>query len=114
VTQLAAVPEMPADPPANDPAPFEMPAHFRRGKGSKQLRAAWDDLIASTDRALQARDMRFTFEFAATLMAKFRRGTPMTATESKELKRLLVSLGLAKDEGGDPEKKKGKLSGYIR
>lgn len=102
----------PVDPPAagNDEPTFPMPKHFR----SRKLKAAWEDLVDSTGEELQVKENRFTFEFAATLMAKFRAGTPMTATESKELKRLLVALGLAKDEDGDPGgKKKTKLSKYT-
>jgi hypothetical protein len=107
------VPMAAADPPANDvpPSDFQMPAHFK----AKRLKAAWQDLVGATDASMHTREMRFTFEFAATLMAKFRAGTPMTATESKELKRLLVTLGLAKGEdAGTARKKKGKLSSYIR
>jgi hypothetical protein len=99
------------EPPANDSPALPMPAHFR----SKRLKAAWQDLIESADPSLHTKEMRFTFEFAASLMAKFRAGVSMTATESKELKRLLVALGLAKDEdGGEGQGKKNKLSKYLR
>jgi hypothetical protein len=99
-------------PSANDAPSLAIPAHFA-GKKAKQVRAAWDDLIASTETKLQTRENRFTFEFAATLMAKFRSGKAMSATESKELKRLLVTLGLAKGEDDEGGRKKGKLAKYL-
>lgn len=103
MSKLAVVPA--SDPPANDspPAEFEMPAHFRR----KGLTGAWDDLVRTTDAKLHVKQYQFTFEFAATLMAKFRAGKSMTATESKELKRLLVTLGLATNDD-DPGKRKSR------
>lgn len=97
---------------ANDaPAPaLPMPAHFAK---VKRLRAAWADLIESTAPELHVRENRFTFEFAATLMAKLRSGRSMTATESKELKRQMVALGLAKDDDGGGKKKPSKAAGYF-
>lgn len=104
------VPISQAEPPANDVPALAMPEHFR----SKRLKAAWADLLEATEKALQIPSNRFTFEFAATLMARFRSGTPMSATESKELKKLMTTLGLAKDDDGEGAGQKGKLSKYIR
>jgi hypothetical protein len=104
-------PEAPPGAANEAPAPeLPMPAHFR----AKRLKAAWQDLIESTDASLHTKENRFTFEFAATLMAKFRAGTAMTATESKELKRLLLVLGLAKNDDDQGQGKTGNLSKYRR
>ncbi len=97
-------------PPAAEKPAFPMPKHFR-GKDNKALRSAWNDLTSGATPELLTAANRFTFEFAAILMAKFRRGDAMTATESKELRRLLGVLGLAKDEDAKPPK--GKLSKYL-
>lgn len=75
------------------------PTHFR-----KLQRGAWCDLIAGAKKEALTKENRFTFEIAATLMAKFRSGASMSATETKELKKHLVTLGLAKDDGGSPRK----------
>lgn len=89
---------------AAPPATFPMPAHFKRAP----VKAAWNDLVTRTDARLHTKENYFTFEFAATLMAKFRAGKPMRATESKELKKYLIALGLASkdDDGGPPKPKK--------
>ena len=104
MSKLAVVPAV--DPPANDSAPaeFEIPAHFT----TKALKAAWKDLVSNTDAKFHVKQYRFTFEFAATLTAKFRSGKSMTATESKELKRLLVTLGLATDDDDKGAKRKSR------
>jgi hypothetical protein len=79
-----------------------MPSHFKAPQ-----KAAWKDLFESTGSALHTKENRFTFEMAAVLMAKFRSGKAMNATETKELKKQLVELGLRKDdEGGAPKKSK--------
>jgi hypothetical protein len=83
-----------------------------KGFGTPQ-REAWDDLIESTDPKLQVKENRFTFEIAATLLAKFRSGRAMTATESKELKRQMVVLGLAKDDDAPGPRKPRKNAGYF-
>lgn len=88
-------------------AALSMPRHFK----AKQ-KAAWNDLMESTDAALHVKENRFTFEMAATLMAKFRSGDTMNATETKELKKQLVALGLAKDED-DGKKKPRKNAKYF-
>lgn len=103
MTKLAAVPA--SAPPANDEPALEMPAHFKGAK-MKRERAAWQDLVESAKPELRTKENRFTFEFAATLMAKFRGGMSMTATESKELKRLLVTLGLATNDDDQGAKRK--------
>jgi hypothetical protein len=105
------VPAIAPEPPASEPpsAGFEMPSHFR----SARLKAAWNDLVQNTDATLHVKQNRFTFEFAATLMAKFRGGAPMTATESKELKRLLVALGLAKNDDDQGKRKPRKSDDYF-
>lgn len=106
---LASVPNDP--PPANDePASaLPMPRHFRK----KVLKTAWQDLLESTSAELHVKQNRFLFEMAATLMAKFRGGVPMTATESKELKKHLIELGLAKEDDAGDGKKKGKAAKYF-
>ena len=95
-------------PPAPEPE-LVVPPHFTR----KAQKAAWDDLIASTDRKLHVKENRFTFEMAATLLAKFRGGKPMTATESKELKKQMIALGLAKDDDDQGKRKPSKNAGYF-
>lgn len=108
---LAVVP--PTNSPANDATPpaLAMPAHFQ----TKRLKAAWADLVSNTDAKLHVKQHQFTFEFAATLMAKFRGGKAMTATESKELKRLLVTLGLAtaNDDDQGAKRKSRKNAEYF-
>lgn len=90
-------------------ARMPMPVHFR----NKGVKAAWRDLVDSVELALLTRDNRFTLEFAALLTAKMRSGKPMTATESKELKRYLVTLGLAKGEDGRPPESKRKTGRFF-
>jgi hypothetical protein len=103
--KLAVVPSV----PAREPAPAEPvsgyakpPAHFKR----KPQRDAWADLVARSAPDLHVPANYFTFEMAATLVAKFRSGKPMNATEHKEMKKLLVVLGLAKADNDDKPKKK--------
>lgn len=83
---------------------LEVPRHFKKAQ-----KDAWADLISSTDTKLHVKENRFTFELAAMLLAKMRAGKAMTATESKELKRQMVALGLAKDDdaGGRGKKRSG-------
>ena len=69
-------------------------------------RVAWTDLMESADASLRVEENRFVFEMAATLMAKFRSGKAMNATETKELKKHMVSLGLVKDDDAGPKKTK--------
>lgn len=87
------------------PPALEVPKHFKKAQ-----KDAWTDLISSTGPALHVKENRFTFELAAMLLAKMRGGKAMTATESKELKRQMVALGLAKDDDAQ-RGKGGKRSG---
>jgi hypothetical protein len=87
-----------------------MPRHFTK----KRLKDAWTDLLATTDATFHVKQHQFTFEMAATLLAKFRAGDPMTATESKELKKLMITLGLAQaEEDGRGKSKRGKNDHYF-
>lgn len=87
-----------------------MPLHFR----AKRMKDAWTDLIGMTDATLHVKQHQLTFEMAATLLAKFRGGRSMTATESKELKRLMITLGLAQaEENGRGKPKRGKNDHYF-
>jgi hypothetical protein len=88
---------------------LEPPNHFR----AKGLKEAWKDLVEMTDSTLHVKQHRFTFEMAATLLAKFRARKSMTATESKELKRLLITLGLAQAEDDGRGKKPRKNAHYF-
>jgi hypothetical protein len=88
---------------------LEPPKHFR----AKGLKEAWKDLVEMTDHTLHVKQNRFTFEMAATLLAKFRARKSMTATESKELKRLLITLGLAQAEDDGRKRKPGKNATYF-
>lgn len=78
-----------------------VPKHF-----TKPQKAAWTDLVGSTDKTFHVKQHRFTFEIAAMLLAKMRGGKSMTATESKELKKQMVTLGLATDDAPGPRKSK--------
>lgn len=80
-----------------------VPKHFKAAQ-----KAAWSDLVDAAPVESAKRENRFTLEVAATLMAKFRSGKAMTATETKEMKRSLVVLGLAQadDDGGKKKPKK--------
>lgn len=100
-----------AEPPANDapPSALPLPRHFR----AKRLKDAWADLLEATPAELHTKENRFTFEFAAMLMAKMRGGLPMTATESKELKKHMIALGLAKDDDDGPGKKGRRNDKYF-
>jgi hypothetical protein len=69
---------------------FAPPQHFRRTQ-----KAAWADLVARTDRDLHSSQNVITFEMAATLLAKFRSGKALLATEQKQLNGLLAVLGVA-------------------
>lgn len=71
------------------------PKHFKK----PVQKAAWRDLVARTKPGQHTPDNYFTFEIAATLLAKFRAGERMSVSEAKELKGHLVALGLAKAEG---------------
>jgi hypothetical protein len=93
---------------AEKPTGLTMPKHFKAAQ-----KAAWADLMESTDAALRVKENRFTFEMAAVLMAKFRSGKPMNATETKELKKQLVELGLAKDDDGGAPKKSKNAAKYF-
>ncbi len=72
---------------------FQMPRGFK----AKQ-KAAWIDLIDRSDKSLHVAENLFTFELCAVLLAKFRDGEPMNATQMKELKKSLIQLGLARDD----------------
>ena len=91
------------------PVAMPCPVHFRR----VALKDAWRDLVMRSAPALHVPEMYFTFEFAAILMAKMRAGKPMTATESKELKKHLIALGLARDDDGGSEKPKKPNAHYF-
>lgn len=107
------VPPPSPEEPANDAPGLAMPRGFAgKQAGAKALREAWDDLMERSDRALQTADRSFDFEMAARLMARFRAGELTSASEFKELKRLMVALGLSKGEDGEAGKK-GKLSKYV-
>jgi hypothetical protein len=90
---------------AAEPEGFPPPKHFKKAAQKE----AWNDLVEQTDKALHVKQQRFTFELAAMLLAKMRAGKSMTATESKELKRQMIALGLAKDDdaGGRGKKRSG-------
>lgn len=88
-----------------------MPDYFSSAKGAKKLQEAWTDLHDSADEHLRVPENRFTFEMASVLLAKFRSGKVMSATESKELKRYMVQLGLAK--GDEAPGKRGKNDRYF-
>jgi hypothetical protein len=88
---------------------FPAPRHFKR----KALKETWKDLVETTDAALHVKQHRFTFEMAATLLAKFRAGETMTATESKELKKLLITLGLAQAEDDGRGKSKPRKNAHY-
>lgn len=90
------------------PSGLAMPGHF-----NARQKAAWKDLMESTEAALHVKENRFTFEMAAVLMAKFRSGKPMNATETKELKKQLVELGLAKDDEKQGPKKSKNAAKYF-
>lgn len=85
-----------------------MPKHFKVAQ-----KAAWTDLTESADPGLRTPENRFAFEIAAVLMAKFRSGKPMNATETKELRRQLVGFGLEKDDDGAGKKKTGNAAKYF-
>jgi len=72
---------------------------------------AWNDLVRMAKVEDQVPENHFAFEMAAVLLAKFRAGKTMTATESKELKRLLIQLGVAKDN--EAKGNGGKKSKYF-
>lgn len=90
------------------PKPIDAPKHFRADQ-----RLAWSDLVEAAPVLAAKPETRFTFEIAATLMAKFRSGKAMTATETKELKRQLVVLGLAAADDDGSKKKPRKNSRYF-
>lgn len=90
--------KLPGVVPDAEQAPYIPPKHFKAAQ-----RAAWADLVDSADAAMRTRENRFAFEIAATLVAKFRSGKAMNATETKEMKKQLVGLGLARpDDGAGP------------
>lgn len=65
-------------------------------------------MVAAAAEDLKVPANMFTFEMAAVLLARFRDGKSMNATDSKELKKHLVFLGLAQgdDESGGRKKPK--------
>ena len=85
------------------------PKHFKK----KVQKDAWTDLTTKADAAMRTAENYFAFEMAATLLAKFRAGAPMNATEGKELKKLLISLGLAKPDDDGQKKKPKKNDHYF-
>lgn len=92
----------------NGPAIPPVPKHFKAPQ-----KAAWVDLVEAAPIEAAKRENRFAFEIAATLMAKFRSGKAMTATETKELKRQLVVLGLAAADDDGAKKKPRKNARYF-
>ena len=88
--------------------PYDPPGHFK-----KQQRAAWDELVTATPATLHVAENRFTFEFASTLLARFRAGRSMTVAELKELRAHMASLGLRQDGAPQP-RKANKLDKYRR
>ena len=103
-TSLALVPSEPVPEPAPETGYEKPPKHFKK----TVQKHAWADLVARTPTDMHTADNYFTFEMAATLLAKFRAGVTMNATEGKELKKQLIALGLAKGDepAGTPKKKK--------
>lgn len=97
MTNVVTMPRIDAAAAGGIPAP---PKHFRKAQSE-----AWADLAHASPAAAANPENRFTLEIAATLMAKFRSGKAMNATETKELKKQLIALGLAKaDDDGQPGK----------
>lgn len=94
--------------PSQDSQALIMPKHFKVAQ-----KAAWIDLTESVDPVLRTAENRFAFEIAAVLMAKFRSGKSMNATETKELRRQLVGFGLEKDDDGAGKKKTGNAAKYF-
>ncbi len=95
------------------PTPLPMPKSFRGKAGSPALRSAWKDLIAGVAPEQLTRDRWFDLEMAARLMVRFRAGELTNASEFKEFKRLMVTLGLSKAEDDEAGRKKGKLAKYV-
>lgn len=95
--------------PSSALPPLPMPVHFR----TKALRQAWADLTGAARAEQLVPENRFTIEIAAMLLAKMRSGKAMSATESKDLKRYMIALGLAKADDA-PQRKPNKLRSYRR
>lgn len=94
---------VPINPDVQAPPVLVCPKYFKVAQ-----KVAWNDLVDSAAAEVVIKENRFTFEMAAVLMAKFRSGKPMNATESKELKKQLIALGLQKDDEAEGGKKKSK------
>ena len=100
--------------PVPEPEPLtgyeKPPKHFN----TTVQKNAWLDLVARTKPEQHTAGNYFAFEIAATLLAKFRAGTTMNATEGKELKKQLIALGLAKaDDDAKPPKSRGSNAHYF-
>ena len=108
---LSVVPQPDAGQVAPPQAPasgeLEMPSYFSTAKGAARIKDAWRDLVSAADAEVKVAKNRFAFEMAAVLLAKFRSGKAMNATDSKELKRHMIFLGLAQadDAGGKRPRK---------
>lgn len=85
------------------------PKHFRK----KIQREAWADLTEKAGADKLTAENYFTFEVCATLVAKFREGRGLNATEHKEMKKLLIALGLAKPDDDGQKKKPKKNDHYF-
>ncbi len=88
--------------------PFPAPAHLKVGQ-----RRAWDQLVGDTPAALHVNANRLTFEIAALLLAKFRSGRAMSATEFRQMHGALTDLGLSKNVDPRDAAKPTKASKYL-
>jgi len=86
---------------ADSRPPFPPPDFFK----VRQARA-WNELVAQTAPALHVKENYFTFEIAATLLAKFRSGRTMTATEIRTMQGYLAALGLRSEIDGPVNRKR--------
>ncbi len=103
-TNVVALPGAP-DPTLDALPP---PKHFKAAQ-----KQAWNDLTSASPEMAKDRQNLFTFELAAILMAKFRAGKTMHSAETKELKKQLVALGLAKPDDDGPQKTPRKNAHYF-
>ena len=85
------------------------PRHFKK----PMQKAAWRDLIGRSVASIRTTQNYFAFEMAATLLAKFRAGERLAVAEGKELKSLLVALGLANADGESKPKKRKPNDHYF-
>lgn len=98
-----------APPPAPKTGYEDAPKHFKK----KIQKEAWADLTTKAGVEKHTAENYFTFEVCATLVAKFREGRGLNATEHKEMKKLLITLGLAKPDDDGQKKKPKKNDHYF-